>query len=51
MKANSPKKYFKDFLDYLDINEKEFWTVVDKWRPKHLWTKNNNKWIFNSKIK
>ena len=46
-----PKKYFKDFLDYLDINEKEFWTVVDKWRPKHLWTKKNNKWIFNSKIK
>lgn len=46
-----PKKYFNDFLNYLDINEKQFWSVVDKWRPKHLWKKKNNKWIFTGKIK
>ncbi len=46
-----PKKYFKDFLNFLDINEKQFWSIVDKWRPKHLWKKKNNKWIFTGKIK
>lgn len=46
-----PKKYFKDFLEYLDLNEKDFWQIVDKWRPKHLWYKNNNKWKFKENIK
>lgn len=31
------KKYFKEFLEYLDIDEKHFWEVVDSWRPPHLW--------------
>lgn len=39
-----PKRYFKDFLNYLDISEKKFWQVVDAWRPKHLWIKKNKKW-------
>ena len=46
-----PTKYFKDFLNFLNINEKQFWSVVDKWRPKHLWKKKKNKWIFTGKIK
>ena len=33
-----PAKYWKDFLDYLDITEKEFWYVADKYRSKHVWT-------------
>ena len=45
-----PKKYFKDFLNYLNINEKHFWKIVDQWRPKHLWKKKNKKWIFKKKI-
>ena len=45
-----PKKYFKNFLDFLEIKEKHFWSVVDKWRAKHLWKKKNNKWIFTGKI-
>ena len=36
-----PKKYFKEFLEYLDIDEKHFWEVVDSWRPPHLWEKIN----------
>ena len=46
-----PKKYFQDFLEYLNISEKDFWRTVDKWRPKHLWYKKNNKWKFNEIIK
>lgn len=36
-----PKKYFQEFLEYLDIDEKHFWKIVDSWRPTHLWKKVN----------
>ena len=45
-----PKKYFKEFLNYLDIDEKTFWSTVDHFRSPHLWTKKNNKWFLNKKI-
>ncbi len=39
-----PKKYLKDFLEYLGITEKHFWEVVDSYRPPHLWEKINGEW-------
>ena len=33
-----PQKYWKDFLEYLDITEKEFWYVADKYRSRKIWT-------------
>lgn len=39
-----PEKYFKEFLDYLDISEEHFWEVVDDWRSPHIWKKEKNKW-------
>ena len=39
-----PEKYFKDFLEYLDISEGHFWEVVDSWRPKHLWKQTDKGW-------
>jgi N-acetyl sugar amidotransferase len=39
-----PSKYFKDFLDYLNISEEHFWEVVDSWRSPHIWQKVNNEW-------
>ena len=45
-----PNKYFKEFLDYIDIDEKKFWKVVDSFRSPHLWTKKNNTWVLNSQI-
>ena len=27
-----PKKYFKDFLEYIDITESEFFKLIDKFR-------------------
>lgn len=39
-----PAKYFKDFLEYLDIDEKHFWQVVDSWRAPHIWKKVNGQW-------
>ena len=39
-----PKKYFKDFLEYLNINEENFWKVVNSFRMDHIWEKSNNTW-------
>ena len=39
-----PKKYFKEFLDYIDISEKVFWETVDKFRSPHIWKQEANKW-------
>ncbi len=32
-----PKKYFQDFLDYIQIDEDEYWQLIDNARPGHLW--------------
>lgn len=39
-----PKKYFKEFLVYLDISEKHFWEVVHSWRAPHLWDSVDGRW-------
>jgi N-acetyl sugar amidotransferase len=39
-----PKKYFKDFLDYISITEEEFHETVDKFRSPHLWYNENGEW-------
>lgn len=45
-----PKKYFKEFLSYLDISESEFYEIVDSWRMDHLWKKVNSKWELKKPI-
>ena len=45
-----PKKYFKECLDYMGITEKEFTETVDKFRPSHLWNKENGKWILKRAV-
>ena len=39
-----PKRYFKEILDYLDMNEADFFKVIDSFRPKHIWKKNQSQW-------
>lgn len=39
-----PKKYFQEFLDYCDLNEEQFWKVIDKNRSPHLWANENGSW-------
>lgn len=39
-----PKKYFKEFLDYIDTSEENFWETVDKFRSPHIWKKVNGEW-------
>jgi N-acetyl sugar amidotransferase len=39
-----PKRYFKEFLDYISLTEEEFFKIVDKFRSPHLWKKENDEW-------
>ena len=39
-----PDKYFNDVLDYIDIKKDEFFELLDKFRPKHLWKKSKGSW-------
>ena len=39
-----PKKYFKEFLEYIGITEEHFWEVIDSYRTLHLWEKINDEW-------
>jgi N-acetyl sugar amidotransferase len=45
-----PKKYFKKFLEYINISEKEFWKVIDNFRSPHLWEKKSTEWTLKEKI-
>lgn len=40
----SPKKYYKEFLEYCSITESEVDEVVESWRSDHLWIKGDNGW-------
>ena len=39
-----PKKYFSEFLEYIDISEKCFYETIDRFRSPHLWAKKDDKW-------
>lgn len=39
-----PKKYFKEFLDYIEVDEKEFHATCDKFRSPKLWEKVDGQW-------
>ena len=39
-----PEKYYREFLNYVGLNEDQFWQVVDENRSPHLWEKQDNDW-------
>ena len=47
-----PSKYFQNFLEYVNINEKEFWKIIDDHRSPHLWSLNETtkKWKLNHQV-
>ena len=45
-----PKKYFKEFLDYIGITEDLFYKTIDKFRSPHLWAKEKGKWKLIHKV-
>ena len=45
-----PQKYFKEFLEYTDCNEDEFYKIIDKFRSPHLWEKINDVWKLKQQV-
>ncbi|MDY0873649.1 N-acetyl sugar amidotransferase [Dongia rigui] len=45
-----PKKHFKEFLDYCQMSEDQFWEIVESWRSEHVWKKVGNDWELKSPI-
>ena len=39
-----PNKFYKEFLEYIDTSEEDFWTSVDSYRSPHLWKKVEGEW-------
>lgn len=39
-----PEKYFKEFLNYIDTTEEEFWQTINRFRSPHIWEQLNGKW-------
>ena len=42
--AEFPKIYFKEFLEYIDSTENEFWESVNKHRSPHIWKEVSGQW-------
>ena len=45
-----PKKYFKEFLEYMGITEEEFWETIDSFRSPHLWKKEDGVWKLRHQV-
>lgn len=46
-----PQKYFKEFLQYIDISEKQFFETLDRFRSPNLWDQVDGKWILRHTVK
>lgn len=45
-----PAKFFEYFLSYIDIDETEFWRIVDGFRSPHLWEKVGAQWKLRHQV-
>ncbi|MBA3813625.1 MAG: N-acetyl sugar amidotransferase [Alphaproteobacteria bacterium] len=45
-----PRKYYKDFLDYISIDDDKFNEVINRYRSEHIWEKNEDQWKLRSAI-
>ena len=46
-----PKRYFNEFLEYLDMDKEEFFDIANSFRSPHLWKKEGDKYILRHKVK
>ena len=45
-----PERYFKEFLEYTDLNEDYFFKLLDQFRSPHLWENLGNEWVLRHKV-
>jgi N-acetyl sugar amidotransferase len=46
-----PKRYFREFLEYINISEEYFWQVADSWRQPHIWDRKDGQWILKHRVR
>ena len=47
--SEPPMQFFNEILNYLQINQDEFWEIINMFRPKHLWNLDRNTGNFSLK--
>jgi N-acetyl sugar amidotransferase len=45
-----PQEYFKEFLEYHELTESQFWETADRWRNREIWHKVDNQWRLKHEI-
>jgi len=45
-----PKRFFEEFLEYIDIAEKQFWEIIDRYRSPHIWKKQGGQWSLRQQV-
>ena len=45
-----PERYFKGFLNYIQIDKNKFFKTIDQYRSNHIWIKKRNKWKLKNPI-
>jgi N-acetyl sugar amidotransferase len=45
-----PRKYFRDFLDYISLTEEQFHATVDRFRSPHLWQRTGDEWTLRHAV-
>ena len=45
-----PQRYFRDVMDYLEIEPDHFWELCDAARSPHLWKRENGEWKLRRKV-
>ncbi|MCC7450494.1 MAG: N-acetyl sugar amidotransferase, partial [Anaerolineae bacterium] len=45
-----PSRYFREVMDYLDIDPEQFLELCDKFRSPHLWQQVNGTWQLRHQV-
>ena len=45
-----PDMFFKEFLQYIDTTEEQFWQTINKFRSPHLWENKAGKWKLKHQV-
>ncbi len=45
-----PEKYFKEFMEYISISEKDFWDAINKGRSPHIWKQFGENWELRNPV-
>jgi len=45
-----PEEYYKEFLEYHQLTDAEFWESAEHWRNHDIWHKVNGQWRLKTEI-